>query len=59
MSQYEDSDVDMQEFSEAGTAPRGGVSLSTTAANHAELSRSLDRTQESTNSNKDFSPTDK
>ena len=57
MSQYEDSDVDMQEFSEAGTAQGGGVSLSTTAATHAELPRSLVRAQESTNSNKDFSPT--
>ena len=55
MSQYQDSDVD-REFSKAGILP-GGVSLSTTAANQAELSRSLDRAQESTNSNKDFSPT--
>ena len=32
MSQYAESDLDMQDFSEAGTAT-GGVSLSTTAAN--------------------------
>ena len=55
MSQYQDSDVD-REFSKAGT-PTGGVSLSKTAANQAELSRSLDGAQESINSNKDFSPT--
>ena len=55
ISQYQDSDVD-REFSKAGTLA-GGVSLSTTAANQAELSRSLDGAQESINSNKDFSPT--
>ena len=55
MSLYQESDAD-REFSKAGT-PTGGVSLSKTAANQAELSRSLEGAQESINSNEDFSPT--
>ena len=56
MSQYQESNVDTQEFSEAGTV-QGRVSLSTTTAIQAELSPSLDGTQESSNSDKDFMPT--
>ena len=57
MSQYEESQV----FSEVGPAVeyQSGVPLSTAAEHHAELSLSLDRVQESTEYNRDFSPASK
>ena len=54
MSQY----VESQEFSEVGT-DTGKMSLSTSPANNAEFSQSVDRAQESTNCVRDFSPTPK
>ena len=57
MTQYGES----QDFSKVGNAVEGtgGESLSTSAAHIAELSQSLDRVQESTTNNKDFSPATK
>ena len=55
MSQYGES----QEFSEveSSVGHKGSMSLSTFAAQIAELSPSLDRVQESTSYTRDFSPT--
>ena len=56
MSQYSNS----QTFSEVGTTEfKGGMSLSTSAADQTELPQSLDWAQESTNNSGDFLPATK